>query len=128
MKVYIAIKYHHDCRNRSVIEQITSVLEEAGYKTSCIIRDLEKWGIMAYESEELMVTAFAEIDSSDLIIIDVTEKGIGLGIEAGYAYAKGIPIYVIAHEGTEISNTMAGISEKILLYNKIEDLKILFSR
>ncbi|SHN88445.1 hypothetical protein SAMN02745215_05338 [Desulfitobacterium chlororespirans DSM 11544] len=44
MKAYIGIKYHHDCRNRVIIEKIASILEDAGYETSCIIRDKEKWG------------------------------------------------------------------------------------
>ena len=46
-----------------------------------------------------MQRTFSEIDLSHLIVIDLTEKGVGLGIEAGYAYAKGIPIAVIAKKG-----------------------------
>jgi nucleoside 2-deoxyribosyltransferase len=56
----------------------------------------------------------------------LTEKGVGLGIEAGYAYAKGIPIITIVKSGSDISETLVGISKKIFLYNNIEDLAIFY--
>jgi len=30
------------------------------------------------------------------MVVDLTEKGVGVGIEAGYARARGIPIVTIA--------------------------------
>lgn len=45
-----------------------------------------------------------------------------MGIEAGYAYAKGIPIITIAKSGSDISETLEGISDEIIFYNSIEDL------
>ncbi len=57
----------------------------------------------------------------------MTEKGVGLGIEAGYAYAKGIPIITIAERGSDISETLKGISKEIFFYDNIEDLELLLS-
>lgn len=71
-----------------------------------------------------MKITFDSIDTCNLVIIDLTEKGVGLGIEAGYAYAKGIPIITIAKNGSDISETLEGISNKVLFYNKIEDLEM----
>jgi len=34
-----------------------------------------------------MRVTFAEIDRSDLAILEMSEKGVGLGIEAGYVIA-----------------------------------------
>ena len=56
------------------------------------------------------------------MVVDLTEKGVGLGIEAGYAYAKKTPIVVIAKRGSDISTTLQGISQKQFLYEKFEDL------
>lgn len=72
-----------------------------------------------------MKLTFDKIDICDLVIIDLTEKGVGLGVEAGYAYAKGIPIITIATSGSDISETLEGISNNIIFYNNIEDLEIL---
>lgn len=123
MKAYIGIKYYEDFRNRNIIEKISLVLENRGYKTSCIVRDTEQWGLVKIEPHELMKATFDEIDSCDIVIIDLSEKGVGLGIEAGYAFAKGIPIITIAEEGSDISKTMEGISRQVFTYRDINEIE-----
>ncbi|SHN88447.1 hypothetical protein SAMN02745215_05339 [Desulfitobacterium chlororespirans DSM 11544] len=75
-----------------------------------------------------MEATFKEIDSSNVVVIDITEKGVGLGIESGYAYAKGIPVYIVAKKGSEMSNTMLGISKKVFIYEELEDMVTMFSK
>ena len=126
MKAYISIKYHKDNSNKDCIEKISFALECNGFETVCIARDIEKWGQVELSPQELMRRTFTEIDESNLIVVDLTEKGVGLGIEAGYAYAKQIPIVVIARKGSDISTTLQGIAQKLFLYEKSEDLNQLF--
>ncbi len=122
MKAFISIKYREDNSNKDCILKISSALERNGFGTVCIARDIENWGQIELSPEELMRRTFAEIDSSHLMVVDLTEKGVGLGIEAGYAYAKKTPIVVIAKRGSDISTTLQGISQKQFLYEKFEDL------
>jgi nucleoside 2-deoxyribosyltransferase len=122
MKAYIAIKYHADQSNRERIEGISAALEQQGYETVCITRDLEKWSEVQFDSGTLMQRTFDEIDASDVVIVDLTEKGVGVGIEAGYAFAKRIPVVTIARRGSDISETLRGISQGILLYDQYDDL------
>jgi len=75
----------------------------------------------------LMQKSFHEIDKSDVIIVELSEKGVGLGIEAGYAYAKGIPIITIARSGSDISQTLRGISQDIFFYESYTQLKQVWS-
>ena len=126
MKAYIGIKYHEDYRNKAIVDKISSILENNGYETICIVRDTNIEQQSKYNPCDLMKLTFEKIDICDLVVIDLTEKGVGLGIEAGYAYAKGIPIITIARSGSDISETLEGISKKIIFYNNIEDLDILF--
>ena len=128
MKVYIAIKYHPNNQNRPVIEQISTTLEQNGFDTVCVTRDLENWGQIHFAPETLMQRSFQEIDASDLIVIELTEKGVGLGIEAGYAWAKQIPIVTIAKKGADISTTLQGISQRIFWYNEFDDLTGFFAQ
>ena len=128
MKAYIAIKYHPNNKNRVLIEQISNALEQCGFDTVCVARDLEKWGEAHFRPEELMEKSFREIDRSDIVVIELTEKGVGIGIEAGYALSKGIPILTVAKKGSDISTTLQGISQKILKYDREAELLEFFAQ
>ena len=123
MKAYLAIKFKEDNSNREIIESISNVLGGLGIEVISMARDYEKWGELVFTPSELMEKTFKEIDLSDLLIIEFSEKGVGLGIEAGYAYAKQKPIIVIAKEGSDISSTLKGIAKDVIFYINAEDLK-----
>jgi nucleoside 2-deoxyribosyltransferase len=128
MKAYLGIKFHPDNRNRDMIDLISQVLGSCGFETVCIRRDIEKWGDVHLSPDELMAKTFEVICSCQLTVIDLTEKGVGLGIEAGYAYAQRIPVITIAREGSDISSTLQGISRDVYLYRNAGDLSRFFSR
>ena len=75
-----------------------------------------------------MARTFEEIDRCDLVIIELTEKGVGVGIEAGYAHARGKRIVTVAERGADVSTTLAGISSRVILYDRVEDLSRRFGR
>ena len=119
---------HSDHSNKEIVETISSALEQHGFETICIARDLEKWGQVQFSPDVLMQRSFDEIDASDIILIDLTEKGVGIGIEAGYAFAKQIPIIVIARAGSDISTTLRGISRHVFLYDGLDELDRFFAQ
>ena len=93
-------------------------------------RDVEKWG-EAYipEGKALMRDyAFPAMMQCDCNIIEFSEKGVGLGMNGGFCYAIGKPIYVIAKTNSDISTTMANIATEIIFYDKPEDLVEPFTR
>ncbi|MGC9395007.1 MAG: nucleoside 2-deoxyribosyltransferase [Anaerolineae bacterium] len=122
MRVYLAIKFHADCSNRELITTISSVLAECGCETFCVIRDLERWGEVRFSPDILMQQSFAAIDASDALLVELTEKGVGVGIEAGYAFARGIPVFTIAEAGADISETLRGISQATCSYTTYDEL------
>ncbi len=115
-RAYIGIKFYEDSRNQDEILALSDWLNRVGYNTVCIARDIEKWGTIRLSPQELMQISLAEIDKSDLVVMEMSVKGVGLGIEAGYAYAKGKPVIVLIREGRELSQTMAGIATKVIIY------------
>ena len=123
MKIFLSIKYHVDHSNREFIESILAVLERCGHNATCIVRDVEHWGAIQFDAVELMCRTFAAIAVSDLVVVDLTEKGVGVGIEAGYAHAKQIPIVTIAPRGADVSTTLQGISRAVLLYDDLNDFE-----
>lgn len=122
MKAYFAIKFKEDGSNKELIERLSKKLEEDGIQTVVFYRDYENWGEKKFESKELMRLAQEATDSCDAVVIEFSEKGVGLGIEAGYACAKGKPIHVIAVTESEISDTLRGIATSITFYNLPETL------
>ena len=117
MKAYLAIKYHADNRNRPIIKAISDTLQKHGCDSYCVARDLEHWGEKQFSAEDLMQRSFAAIEHCDFVLVELSEKGVGLGIEAGYAYAKGKPIVTLAQAGCDISTTLSGISAYIDRYD-----------
>ena len=66
------------------------------------------------------------IRSCQLVVIELSEKGVGLGIESGYAYAHAIPVITIARYGSDISDILYGISSAVQLYGNIVNLREFF--
>ena len=128
MKAYITIKYHPDNSNRPRIEQISEALARNGIESVCVVRDLENWGEVHFSPEDLMQKSFAAIGACDLMVVDLSEKGVGVGIEAGYAWARGIPILTIARAGADISETLQGISQAVFWYESGDALVEFFTR
>jgi nucleoside 2-deoxyribosyltransferase len=120
--IYLAIKYHPDHSNRSLIEQISDTCSCVGFETVCVDRDIELYGGKSYSASELMQLSFDKIKKADYILIDLSEKGVGIGIEAGYAYALGIPIITILPVTAHLSTTLAGISNFVYHYQTPDEV------
>jgi nucleoside 2-deoxyribosyltransferase len=75
-----------------------------------------------HEEKQMMQQAFREIDAADLLIAEVSEKGIGVGIEIGYAAAKGKPVIYLRNASSEHSTTAAGSASHVIIYKNTADL------
>jgi nucleoside 2-deoxyribosyltransferase len=122
MKVFISIKYHSDSANHERIDALINLARHHGMQPVCIPANIILNGFPLTDAHELMRRTFMELRDSNLMIVDLTEKGVGVGIEAGYARARGIPIATIAAADSEISETLAGISDRVFYYENWEAL------
>ena len=127
MKFYFGVKYHQDLSNKDLIERICGIAEQHDHKIICDHRDLEQWGEISFSLKELMLKTFEIIEKSDAVIIEFSESGVGLGIEAGFAVAKNIPVYILLPKGRVLSPTMHGVCEKCFEYETDEDIEQIFS-
>jgi 2'-deoxynucleoside 5'-phosphate N-hydrolase len=122
MKVFLSIKYHEDHANREHIEQVCDVLAQRGCETFCVARDLEEWGRVAFTPGELMRRTFTALEACDLVLVDLSEKGVGVGIEAGYAHARSMPLAAMARRGRDISATLQGLARQVFWYDDAADI------
>jgi len=118
-KGYLAISYS----NRKYFDEVVEALKVVfASKNKELLVFVDKYDFNKNQEREMMQTAFDEIDSSDILIAELSSKSIGVGIEIGYAYAKEKEIFYLRKKGADYSTTAAGCSNKIIEYNNEEDL------
>jgi nucleoside 2-deoxyribosyltransferase len=122
MRAFLSIKFWGDDRNRQDVEEVIAAIEGAGVEVYCFRRDAEKWGEIEFEPGEMMNVTFNEISRSDFLIADVADWPIGVGVEAGYAYAKGIPVICICSVDKKVANTVAGLAAHVVGYQDYSDM------
>lgn len=83
VRIYLASKFHPGHRNRNLVDRISTAFESEGVETVCVARDFERWGETMYQRDELMRVASGAIDECSAVVVEFSEKGVGLGIEAG---------------------------------------------
>ncbi len=88
-KAYISISFS---KRKTMEEEVSAIVcTLANHNISSLIF-VDKYTFPISEEKEMMQKAMDEIDDCDLLIAEVSDKGIGIGIEVGYAKAKGKPI------------------------------------
>jgi len=120
MQAYIAISYNKRKQLQPELDAIKEVLKLYSIIPFVFV---DNYNFDADQEKEMMQAAFAEIDKCDLLIAEVSDKAIGIGIEVGYAKAKKIPVIYLRRATAEHSTTIAGASDYSLIYSGVEDLK-----
>jgi len=120
--IFLSIKFYADQRNRAWVEALTAALAEHGLKVQCVVRDIENWGMVSLSAAELMQQTFDLLERCSLVVVNLSDKGVGLGIEAGYAYAHNIPVIAAVPQEADLSTTLSGISRWTIRYAGLEDL------
>ncbi len=122
MKIFLAIKYYQDMRNKNLIEKICYSLESKNLNVFAFARNIQNYGPCKLSGKEVMDIAFDKIKNSDAFVIDASELSIGIGVEAGVAYSNNIPIFVIAQKDAYVSESIKGISRGCFRYDVPEDI------
>jgi nucleoside 2-deoxyribosyltransferase len=122
MRIFLSIKFTPEDDNRKQIEEIVSAIEASGVEVFCFRRDMEQWGDVMFRAEEMMELTFREIDKSDVLVADVSDWPIGVGVEAGYAFAKGKPIICVCQRQKRLATTVTGIAPDVIRYTDAQSL------
>ena len=70
----------------------------------------------------MMQQVMTDISNCDILLAETTHKGIGIGIEAGYAKAQNKPVVYLRQHNAEHSTTLSGISDYQIIYESTEAL------
>lgn len=119
MRAYISVSFN----KRKLLDK----------ELTAIITTLKEFGIAAFvfvdhykfelsEERQMMEQAMKDIDNCDLLIAETSDKGIGIGVEAGYAKAKNKPVIYLRQTDAAHSTTVSGISDSQIIYSDSRDL------
>ena len=123
MRVFLSIKFWRDDRNRDEVEGTIGAIEGIGAEVYCFRRDAEKWGEIEFGPREMMDITLEQIDKSDILVADVGDWPIGVGVEAGYARGNDIPVICICSKDKKVANTVAGLAISTIVFSDYKDLK-----
>ena len=120
MKAYIAVSFS---KRKLVDKEINSIVEVLNeWKISAFVF-VDHYQFDKSQERQMMQQAMADLDNCDLLLAETSDKGIGIGIEVGYAKAKGKTIIYLRQKDTAHSTTVSGISDFQIVYNDSTDLK-----
>jgi len=120
LKAYISVSYKHRYSLTAVLNAIKSAL--ALLKIEALVF-VDSYHFAPEDESEMMQQAMRDIDTCDILIAETSDKAIGIGVEVGYAKAKGKPVIYLRKQNAEHSTTVAGISDYRILYETEADLE-----
>jgi nucleoside 2-deoxyribosyltransferase len=124
MKAYISISYNKRHELNNELQSIIETLKKFYIKPFVFV---DNFKFSSGQEKEMMQQAILSINDCDLLIAETSDKGIGIGVEVGYAKAKEKPVIYVRNKKAEHSTTVSGISDFQIIYDDIKDLKEQFT-
>ena len=120
MQAYISISFSKRKELEKEVQVLKNALETFGISGFVFV---DEYQFSANEEKEMMQKAMEDIEKSAILIAEASEKGIGIGIEVGYAKAKNIPVIYVRNSKSEHSTTVSGIADFRMIYENEIDLE-----
>jgi 2'-deoxynucleoside 5'-phosphate N-hydrolase len=120
MTAYIAVSFK---KRKSVEQEITALKMMLSNLSINAFVFVDQYQFDSDHEKEMMQQAMHDLDRCDLLIAETSDKGIGIGIEVGYAKAKNKPVIYMRNKSAERSTTVSGISDYQILYEDTDDLQ-----
>ena len=82
---------------------------------------LEHELVLPHEESNNIGNSREDYKNYDIVIAECSKPSIGVGIEIGWFYDDGKPIYCLVKSGVNPSSAISSIAEEIINYNNKED-------
>ena len=118
---YISVSYSKRHLLNEELLIIAEVLHQCGITPFVFV---DNYQFDKTQERLMMQQAFADIDKADILIAETSDKAIGIGVEVGYAKAKGKTIVYVRHISAAHSTTVAGTSDYQIVFKNTNDLAL----
>lgn len=124
MRCYITSRFKNAAAEKAAILALCDAVHNAGFEDVSFIRDIEQFNPRHFSSQrEVWAAALELLSTCDCLFIDVTDAPSGGRIvEAGMAFALGLPIYVAVQGEAEYKSFYDGIATAVIRYTTLDDL------
>lgn len=116
---FLSISFSGRNKVRSEIDQIRITLKDYGFTTNVFV---DEYQFDCDEEEKMMLYSCRDIERADIVLAEVSEKAIGVGIEVGYAIAIGKPVIYLRNSTAEYSKTIGGLVKNQVTYSSTDEL------
>src|SRR5260221_416703 len=120
MKAYISVGHSNRKFLDKELDTIADTLRTLDIEPFVFI---DNYNFDLTQERQMMQQAMTDIENCDLLIAETSDKGIGIGIEVGYAKAKSKPVIYVRQKNAEHSTTVSGISDYQIVYYDTDDLR-----
>ncbi|MEQ1675120.1 MAG: nucleoside 2-deoxyribosyltransferase [Chitinophagaceae bacterium] len=120
MKAYISVSFS---KRKSADKELTAIIDTLNGLNIKPFIFVDNYNFDTTQERQMMQQAMTDIDNCDILIAETSDKGIGIGIEAGYAKAKGKTVIYVRKKEAEHSTTVSGISDFQIIYLDTADLQ-----
>jgi nucleoside 2-deoxyribosyltransferase len=120
MKAYISVSYS---KRKFLNKELNAIIETLNNLSIEPFVFVDNYNFDLTQERQMMEQVMIDIENCDFLIAETSDKGIGIGIEVGYAKAKNKPIIYVRQNTAEHSTTVSGISDYKIVYHRTEDLK-----
>ena len=130
LKAFLGLKFYEGDASKKLVDDITDALAKLNIHTFVAVRDIEKYGeVKGLDMAHFMPKyTFPEMETSDIMVIEYSEAGAGLGMCADHAFCHKVPLYLIAKRGSKISTTVNSVAEKVIFYDEVSDITAEFKK
>ncbi len=118
-QAYLAISLSNRPQFDEEIAALKKVLESRGI---ALLVFVDNYHFDLGEEKAMMRQAFSDIDKCELLLVEMSKKAVGAGIETGYAFAKKIPIIYLKRQAQTYSTTTGGCADFFINYEGVPDL------
>lgn len=120
MVAYISVSFN---KRKFLKDELNTLNETLNYFQITPFVFVDHHNFDSSQEKVMMQQAINDIQNCQILIAEVSEKGIGIGIEVGYAKALEKPVIYMRNINAEHSTTVSGISDYQIIYRDLIDMK-----
>src|SRR5688572_5550221 len=99
-RIFFSVSFRAKDGLKAEIKLIGDMVQKVGFKLFVFV---DEYNFALGEETLMMKQSFSDIEKSEFVIAELSDKAIGVGIEIGYAVALKKQVFYLRKKGTDYS-------------------------